>query len=93
MESSVNLNLVSGVPQDSVLGRLLFILHSVDMWKDLENKIILYADDTTLYVKVASPSDCISASNTLNSRSRTSHQPHPPITLSGLIILIIFKKT
>ena len=35
------------------------------MWNDLENKIISYDDDTTLYAEVAS-SDCINAANSLN---------------------------
>ena len=58
--------MVSGVPQGSVLGLLLFILYTADMWNDLENKVISYADDTTLYAVVASPSDSINVDNSLN---------------------------
>ena len=36
------------------------------MWNDLENKVILYADDTTLYAEVASPSGRINVANSLN---------------------------
>ena len=50
---------VSGVPQGSVLGLLLFILYTANMWNDLEYKFILYADDITLYAEVASPSDIV----------------------------------
>ena len=35
------------------------------MWNDLENKIISYADDTTLYAEVASPSECTNVANSL----------------------------
>ena len=57
---------ISGVPQGSVLGPLLFILYTADMWNDLENKIISYADDTTLYADVKSPLDRASIANSLN---------------------------
>ena len=36
------------------------------MWNDLENKIILYADDKNFYTEVASPSGCINVDNSLN---------------------------
>ena len=36
------------------------------MWNDLENKIVLYVDDTTLYAEVTSLSDCINVPNFLN---------------------------
>ena len=57
---------VSGVPQGSVLGPLLFILFTADMWNNLENKIISYADDTTLYAEINSPSDRSLVAESLN---------------------------
>ena len=45
----------SGVPQGSVLGPLLFILYTSDMWFDITNKILAYADDTSLYAHITSP--------------------------------------
>ena len=48
-------NVVSGVPQGIVLGPLSFLLHTLELFSILENKLIGYADDSTLMVVVPSP--------------------------------------
>ena len=48
-------NIVSGVPQGSVLGPLLFLLYTLELFSILENKMIGYADDSTLMAVVPSP--------------------------------------
>ena len=46
---------VSVVPQGSVLGSLLFLLYTSELFSFLENKLIGYADDSTLMAVVPCP--------------------------------------
>ena len=45
-------DVVSGVPQGSVLGPLLFLLYTSELFSILENRLIGYADDSTLMAVV-----------------------------------------
>ena len=49
--------IVSGVPQGSVLGPLLFILCTSEMFELVENRLYAYADYSTLLAVVRKPAD------------------------------------
>ena len=48
-------NVISGVTQGNVLGPLLFFLYTSELFFILENKMIGYADDSTLMAVVKTP--------------------------------------
>ena len=58
-------NVVSGVPQSSVLGPLLFLLCTLELFPILENKLIGYADDSNLIDIVPSPGARVAVAESL----------------------------
>ena len=62
---SILVNVVSGVPQGSVLGSL-FLLYTSELFSILENKLIGYADDSTLMAVVPSPGTLVTVAEFLN---------------------------
>ena len=55
--SSEWIPIVSGVPQGSVLGPLLFILYTSEIFELIENRLYVYADALKLLVVVRKPED------------------------------------
>ena len=48
-------DVVSGVPQGSVLGPILFVIYTADLFDVVENRLINYADDSTLFATIDKP--------------------------------------
>ena len=59
------INVVSLVPKGSVLGLLLFLLYTSELFNILGNKLIGYADDSTLMAVVPSPSVRVAVAESL----------------------------
>ena len=51
--------MVSGVPQGTVLGPLLFSLHINDITVDIESDIRLFADDGVCYREIKDKEDTL----------------------------------
>ena len=66
MDVAVNWSTLSGVLQGSVLGPLLFLLYTSELFSILENKLIGYADDSTLMAVVPSLGARVTVAESLN---------------------------
>jgi hypothetical protein len=54
---SEEVRVMSGVPQGSLLGSLLFLAYINDIWRNIEPKIRLFADDCIIYRNILNISD------------------------------------
>ena len=71
-EESNACDVLSGVPQGSVLGPVLFLLYINDIITDVDSKINLFADDCALYREIKSAEDASALQNDLDRLYRWS---------------------
>ena len=57
---------MSGVPQGSVLGPILFLIYINDLEDDISSKVLKYADDIKVFRKVTNDTDKQSLQNDLD---------------------------
>ena len=64
--NSSSCNVTSGVPQGSVLGPVLFLMHVNDIGLNIHGEIRLFADDIFLYQPIRTPDDHLQLQEDLN---------------------------
>ena len=85
-------DVISGVPQGSVLGPILFILYINDLPECVNSSIKLFADDTKIYKTVETPTGCQTIQNDIDA-PRVVQQMAAPISLSKMQGLKNWKRT
>ena len=60
------IDVVSGVPQGTVLGPLLFLLHFIDLPSVVSSKVRLFADDCLIYRNIKNKEDQIALQKDLH---------------------------
>ena len=71
-ELSTSKAVISGIPQGSVLGPLLFVIYINDLPDVVKSNILLFADDTKIFNKVSSVDDAISLQKDIDALNRWS---------------------
>ena len=90
---SSSIPVVSGVPQGSVLGPLLFLLFINDIDNDIQLSLRLFADDTILYREIWSKDDHNIIQNDMQTLFKWSQTWKLDFNVSKCKVLTISNKT
>ena len=90
---SSSIPVVSGVPQGSVLGPLLFLLFINDIDNDIQSSLRLFADDTILYREIWSKDDHNIIQNDIHTLFKWSQTWKLDFNVSKCKVLTISNKT
>jgi hypothetical protein len=67
-------DVISGIPQGSVLGPILFVIYINDLPDEVSSTAKLFADDTKLYAPISSEQDCETIQQDLDILNRWSDE-------------------
>ena len=82
--------MLSGVPQGTVLGPLLFLIMISNIDKDVSaSKIVSFADDTRLYSCVGDVTDCDNLQFNLNAVYDWASSNNMFLTLNSLVMFVL----
>ena len=91
-ESSPPTQVLSGVPQGSVLGPLLFLIYIASVPLTGDSKLVLYADDVLLFKPICHPDDYIELQTDINAIHQCVRECHLTLNPSKCKVLIASKK-
>ena len=93
-ETSPFVPVLSGVPQGSILGPLLFLLYINDlpMCLSSSSKMALYADDAKVYRQIVTYDDCLSLQSELDNIYRWSIQWGMDFNLKKCSVISFYRK-
>ena len=87
----MHLDVISSVPQGSVLGLLFFLVYIDEVIRvplSVGSELVLYADDMLLYRKIDCPDDYIMLQrdiNTILNWTNVRHNPNPNVCYKILV--------
>ena len=90
--ASQEVPVLSGVPQGTVLGPLMFLTYINDINRGISGTIKLFADDALLFHQIRSDADCVSLQNDLDTLTSWSRRWRMQFNASKCHVLQVTKK-